>query len=250
MLEQALVHAQVREMMDVLVLDRSPKTFVDGKDSKENMCERLIEFLECPKESLGKKGKVAKDPAPRKATKSSAEPAEDDLTTKLLRAVARRQLQFDESDGDPSIRELVKNAEDYVGAKLPKTFKGIVKQVIEEEAAPAYEAEDEEVEEEDEGDAEDDKAATDEPPSKKAKKTGEKNDQTTTTKAEADDKAETSGKMAKVDDKPEEPAAAEQPGRKETQVKAGKKSKAAKKSTKKKEEVDDASKEEGADAHD
>lgn len=239
-------------MMDVLVLDRSPKSFDDGKDSKENMCERLIEFLECPKESLGKKSKVAKDPAPRKATKSIAEPAEDDLTTKLLRAIARRQLQFDESDGDPSIREIVKNAEDYVGAKLPKIFKGIVKQVIEDETAPAYEAEDEEAEEEDEGDAEDDKA-TDEPAAKKAKKTSEKNEKATT-KAEADDMAhkdvpETSDTMAEIDDKAEEPGAEKQPGRKDNQSKATKKSKAAKKSTKKKEEVDDAKKEE-SDAHD
>lgn len=119
----------VKDLLDMLCIDRTPSSFDDGKDSKEKMCERLVEFLECPK------GVVIKKKPPAKT-----------LHKALIEAVAKYQL---EKMDDPTINDLVKAAEDFVGMKLPKDFKDVAKSIIQGEEPPAVE--------------------DDEPPAKKAK---------------------------------------------------------------------------------
>lgn len=123
----------VKDLLDMLCIDRTPSSFDDGKDSKEKMCERLVEFLECPK------GVVVKKKPPAKTLHKS-----------LIEAVAKYQL--DKMD-DPTVADLVKAAEDFVGMKLPKDFKDVAKSLIEGEPAAAED---------------------DEPPAKKAKASDDK----------------------------------------------------------------------------
>jgi len=143
----------IRDVMDLLALDRSGKSFDDGKDSKENMCERLVEFLECPQAGGGKKkgGSSGKKAASTKSAKT-----DDSLAKALMVAVAKRQVEADES-ADKSLKEMVKAAEDYVGLALPKEFKAIMKAAIVGDGP------------DDDDDDDDDDDAAEEPAAKKPK---------------------------------------------------------------------------------
>lgn len=62
--------AQLRGMMDKLGVDRSAKSFADGKTSKENLVDRMVEWLKAPHAKVSKsKGASAK----RKGAKSKKE---------------------------------------------------------------------------------------------------------------------------------------------------------------------------------
>lgn len=189
----------IREMMDLLGLDRSPKSFEDGKDSKENMCERIIDFLEEP--TSKPKAKPAGGAPKKKQAAKAAPKAEEDLVDKLLKAVAKRQVQVDESAGEANLRDLVAAAEDFVGCKLPSKFKTIVKAVLDDDDEEEEDNDEEAQDEQGDNDGEQDKN-DDEPPAKKPKKAPSKSNKKK--KEEQPDDDEPAAKKAKDDDDQED----------------------------------------------
>ena len=93
--------AIVTEMLTFLALDHTPSSFDDGENTKENMCNRLLDYLEEPKE-VGKKRKGGKAGGPKaKKVKLS------DLEKTLLTSIYKHS---ESADG----------VAEFVDGKLPK----------------------------------------------------------------------------------------------------------------------------------
>jgi len=212
----------VKEIMDLLCVDRSPKSFEDGDASKEHLVERLVEFLECPaaqKKEKKRKGSASSDAPAAKASKTTTAKGGDGtpLELALLRAVAKHQLEIAD-DATSTISAMVKAAEEYVGEKLPPAFKGILKELVAAGKAEDDDDDDDEAPPKQPDEAPDDDAAPDEeadeppkeeeeaPPVKEKKKPGRKPGKKPAARKPAAKKTATEADEADED----EPAAAEE----------------------------------------